>query len=156
MLAAIGFSNRFSTFDLSTCSPPCGSESYWAAFEPSPFGGGDVAGRDVADRLELGIAVDVRQDVVDAGPDERQRVGHDAVRCVGQPGQDVAVAVERVDAAAAAEHVREDVREEVRRSRRPRPPPGVGGADGVVVELLRRRDDLGLAVAGDVAERGAW
>ena len=37
MFAAIGFSNRLSTFDLSTCSPPAGSESYWAAFEPLPL-----------------------------------------------------------------------------------------------------------------------
>ena len=144
MFAAIGFSNRLSTLDLSTCSPPAGSESYCAAFDAVAVGRRDVAARDVADRLQLGIAVDVGEDVVDARADERQRVGHDAVRRGRPARQGVAVAVDRVHATAAAQHVREEVREDVREAAG-RAAAGSRGRGRVVVELLRRGDDVDLA-----------
>ena len=122
------------TFDLSTCLAAGRLASRTAtAFAPSAFVAVDVAGGDVADHLELRVAVDVRRA---RGPRPGRRTAARRARCrsasSASPGRtSLPLRSTRVDAAAAAEHVGEHVGEEVRRSRRAAPAPGVAGADGL-------------------------
>jgi hypothetical protein len=113
----------------------------------------EVAGGDVADHLEQGVGVDVGEHVIHAGADQRQRIGHRAIRFRGPPGDDRPIGPQRIHATAAADRVGEDVGDPA--ADRPGEVEGPGGRPRgrrVGVELGRGDDDLRPRVARDVAD----
>ena len=151
--ATIGFSNRLMHLRLVDVLAPGGCGVVLSRVRAVAVGGGNVTGCDVADHLELRIAVDVAQHVIHAGADERQSVGNDAARLGGPAGQHVAVVVQCVHAAAAAEHVGEDVGEDVAEAARGAAARVSAGRPGCRRTPAVGADDVGPAVAGDVPER---
>ena len=130
MLAAIGFSNRLITFDLSTCSPPAGSESYCAAFEPSPF----VAVTSPLATLPIasssGSPSTFARTWSTPGPTNGSASGTIPFGAVGQPGSTLPL---RSTAYTRPLPPSTLARKFVRKFEKPpaAPPPGVCGADGL-------------------------
>ncbi len=130
MFAAIGFSNRLITFSLSTCSPPAGSESYCAAFDPLPF----VAVTSPLATLPIasssGSVSTLARTWSTPGPTKGSASGTMPLGAVGQPGSTLPL---RSTAYTRPLPPSTLARKLVRKLEKPpaAPPPGVAGADGL-------------------------